>query len=64
MIGGRGIELVESVLLEDSQLQHFFLEVIFLVLVVVANLRENVGLLLLAFCGGSAGSCRVMHSGE
>lgn len=48
VIGGRSVELVESVLLEDGKFEHFFLEVVLFILVVVSNLGEDVGLLLLA----------------
>lgn len=48
VVGGRSIELVEPILLEDGKFEHFLLEVIFFVLIVVSNLGEDVGLLLLA----------------
>ena len=48
VIGGRSVELVESVLLEDGKFEHFLLEVVLFILVVVSNLGEDVGLLLLA----------------
>lgn len=43
------VYLVQSVLLENSQLQHLLLEVVLFVLVVVADLGEDIGIFLLTF---------------
>lgn len=46
--------MIEPILLEDGELKHLLLKIVLLILIIVCDFGEDIGLFLLAFRGCSA----------